>query len=143
MTVGRICVRDVDLAEAGESVQAAALRMNTRKVGTLIVQGDVQQPVGILTDRDLAIRVVGRGLDPITTTVDQVMTRSPATVREDSPLEAAISLMRAGPYRRLPVVSDTGKLVGLLSLDDVVDLLASEMAEIGELIEQEGPGSLG
>ena len=64
MSVGRICVREVDLAESAESVQVAARRMNSRKVGTLMVQNKADEPIGIITDRDLAIRVVGEGLDP-------------------------------------------------------------------------------
>lgn len=142
MSVGRICVRDVDTAEAGEPVQVAAARMCDRKVGTLIVVGEGRRPIGILTDRDLAVRVVAHSRDAAGTTVEEVMTRFPATVREETPIEMAIQEMRQGPFRRLPVVDDDGCLVGLISLDDILDLLTEEFNEIGELLRREGPASL-
>jgi CBS domain-containing protein len=116
--------------------------MNSRNVGTLIVLDDRSRPVGILTDRDLAIRVVGSGLDALRTTVSKVMTKAPDSIREDTSIELALSHMRAGPYRRLPVVGHDGKLVGLVSLDDILDLLSEEFHEIGRLVRREGPASL-
>ena len=142
MSAGRICVREVDLTEADESAQVAAQRMNDRNVGTLVVRDEEGAPVGIITDRDLAVRVVGRGLDPLTTTVGELMTGCPQTVEEETSLEAALSVMRSGPFRRLPVVDRDGRLVGLLSLDDILDLLTEEFKEIGELLRREGPASL-
>lgn len=142
MTIGRICVREVDLAEPEESVQIAARRMNSRNVGSLLVLDKDSHPIGIITDRDLAIRVVGKGLDLLGTTVREVMSKAPVSVREDTPIETALSLMRAGPYRRLPVVDQLGKLVGLISLDDILDLLSEEFREIGRLVRHEGPESL-
>ena len=96
----------------------------------------------MLTDRDLAIRVVARGIDPFSTTVGQVMTRGPRTVLQSSPIESALGVMRVAACRRLPVVDDGGKLVGLLSLDDILDLLAEEFSEIGKLLGEESPRSL-
>jgi CBS domain-containing protein len=139
MSIGQICVREVDLAEPDETVNIAAQRMHSRNVGTLVVLDKESRPVGILTDRDLAIRVVGQGLDPMRTFVRAVMTRAPDSVHEDTSIESAISHMRAGPYRRLPVVDRDGKLVGLVSLDDILDLLSEEIAEIGQLVRQESP----
>jgi len=139
MSVGRICVREVDLAEVGESVQIAAERMNSRNVGTLMVLDGDSRPVGILTDRDLALRVVGKGLDPIETSVGEVMSKAPDSVHDDTSIETALACMRTGPYRRLPVVDNDGKLVGLVSLDDILDLLSEEFAEIGKLVRRESP----
>ncbi len=142
MSVGRICVREVDLADADESVQVAAQRMHARKVGTLVVLDSEKRPTGILTDRDLTVRVLAEGRDPFHTRVGDVMTRSPKTVREETPIEEALALMRAGQFRRLPVVDAEGALVGLVSLDDILDLLAEEFREIGRLVQEEGPESL-
>src|SRR5437870_2254209 len=108
MSAGKICVREVDTAEVAESAQAAADRMNARNVGTLLVLNPLQQPLGIVTDRDLTVRVLAKGKDPYDTTVGDVMTLLPKTVREDTPIEEAISIMRSGPYRRLPVVDHAG-----------------------------------
>lgn len=142
MSVGRICIRTVDIADLDETVQVAASRMHTRNVGTLIVIDDAKNPIGILTDRDLAMRVVGKGLDPNTTAVESVMSSLPDSVTENTSIESAIAVMRRGPYRRLPVVDDQNRLVGLLSLDDILMLLSEEFEEIGQLVGKEGPNAL-
>ena len=142
MSVGRICVRDVDLAEAGESVKAAAQRMNSRKVGTLMVINSDQEPIGVITDRDLTVRVLAEGLDPVQTRVGQVLTPFPRAVREETSIEDALHIMRSGQFRRLPVEDKADKLVGLLSLDDILDLLTTEFREIGGLLRKESPRSL-
>ena len=67
------------------------------------------------------------------------MTRTPVTVSEDDSIESALSLMRSGRFRRLPVVAGEGKLAGLVSLDDVLMLLAEGFVEIGRLLQQETP----
>ena len=142
MSVGRICVRDVDLANPDEPVQKAAQRMHARNVGTLMVLDPDSRPVGILTDRDLATRVVAKGLDAYTTTVREVMSDAPRSVREDTTIEMALSQMRSGPFRRLPVTDANGELVGLVSIDDVLDLLSGEFTEIGRLIRNESPSTV-
>jgi CBS domain-containing protein len=142
MTIGAICTRDVDLAEQDESVQIAAERMTKCKVGTLMVLDEQSKPVGILTDRDLTTRVVAQGLDPNTTVVRDVMTKSPESIDEDTPIEVAISCMRQCQCRRLPVIDEQGKLAGIISLDDIVDLLSDELDEIGELLRSESPTRL-
>jgi CBS domain-containing protein len=139
MSVGRICLREIDLAETGESVLEAARRMRERRVGTLVVVDNVGKPLGLLTDRDLALRVVAAGGDPRATSVGAVMTAHPRTVSESTPIESALSLMRSGSFRRLPVVNEDGKLVGIVTLDDVLGLLAEEFVLIGGLLEREAP----
>lgn len=142
MTVGRICIREVDLAEPEETVQVAASRMNARKVGTLVVLDDESHPIGLLTDRDLAVRVVGKGLNGFETFVQEVMSPLPDAVAEDAPIESALAQMRAKAIRRLPVVDSDGKLVGLISLDDILELLCEEFEDIAKLVRREGPMSL-
>lgn len=142
MTAGRICTKEVDLVDASESVQIAAERMNSRNVGTLIVLDEESHPVGMITDRDLALRVVGKGRDAIETLVETVMTRFPYNVREETSIEAALTKMRAGGFRRLPVVDQSGKLAGVLTLDDILELLCTEFSEIGKIIRNESPTSL-
>lgn len=139
MSVGRICTRYVDLADADESVLAAAQRMAERKVGTLIILDGAKHPVGLLTDRDLVLRVLAEGKDPLATQVGAVMTKAPVTVSEATPIEQALALMRSGSFRRLPVVARDGALLGLVSLDDILSLIAEEFREIGALTEREMP----
>lgn len=142
MTVGRLCVRDVDTADPNETVQIAAERMHSRNVGTLVVLDRAEKPIGMITDRDLTVRVLAEGRDGNQVTVEEVMTHDIRAVDEHCPVEAALEAMRAGPYRRVPVVDKKGRLAGLLSIDDVIDLLADEFQSIRRLINKEGPGEL-
>lgn len=137
-----ICVRNVDTATRDESVQAAAERMHTRNVGTLVVVNDREEPIGMITDRDLALRVVAAGREPFCTPVRQAMTENPTTLSEEATLETAIGAMCAEPCRRLPLVDADGKLVGLLSLDDVLRLLVSDFTQISNLLRRESPANL-
>jgi CBS domain-containing protein len=139
MSVGRICVREVDLADADETIVQAAKRMHQRAVGTLVILGPGKQPVGIVTDRDLVERVLAAGRDPMLTSVAEVMTRDPKTISEEGAIETGLALMRSGRFRRLPVVDREGQLVGLVSLDDVLMLLAEEFTQVGRLLQRETP----
>ena len=140
MSLGQVCIRRVDLAEADETVQMAARRMFDRRTGILVVCDEHNRPVGMITDRDLAIRVVGAGRSH-STLVEKVMTSSPACLAENATLEEALALMRSGPYRQLMVVDKAGRLAGLITLDDILELLTEEFREIGELLERESPAS--
>lgn len=142
MSVGKICVREVDSAVRNDSVFVAAERMHSRKVGTLVVLDPEQVPIGIVTDRDLTVRVLAQALDPLLTTVGEVMTTIPKSVHEETPIEDALRLMRAGKFRRLPVVDREGHLVGLISLDDILDLITEELQEVRQLLHEESPSSL-
>jgi CBS domain-containing protein len=139
MSVGRICTRYVDLADAEETIQAAAQRLHERKVGTLVILDRANKPIGILTDRDLVIRAVAQGKDPRQTHVGDVMTRNPTTISDATPIEQALSLMRSGSFRRLPVTGRDGALIGLVGLDDILSLLAEEFTEVGALVEKQMP----
>jgi Mg/Co/Ni transporter MgtE len=70
------------------------------------------------------------------------MTKHPRTICEEDSIEAALALMSSGRFRRLPVVDRQGKLVGLLSVDDILMLLAEEFAHIGRLLERETPSGV-
>jgi len=139
MSVGRICQRDVDVAGPDETVLVAAERMRQRTVGCLVVVDGGQAPVGIITDRDLALRVVAEDRDAGTTTVSQIMTRFPDLAQEDMTLETALGLMRRRSVRRLPVIDKVGRLAGLVTLDDILMLLAEEFTKIGDLLGSETP----
>lgn len=139
MSCGNVCTREVDLVDADETVLSAAYRMRQRDVGCLVVLDATRKPVGVLTDRDIVTRVVARGREPEQTRVDEVMTRSPKVVQEDTPIEWALSRMSDWGVRRVPVVDEAGALVGLLSVDDVMGLLTEELTLIGRLLSQQTP----
>jgi CBS domain-containing protein len=129
----------VNLAAPDESVRSAAHRMGKEGVGTLVVLDHRRRPIGLVTDRDLVVRVIAAGHDPITTPIGEIMTREPRVIDESSPIESALGMMRARGVRRLPVVDRRGKLVGILSLDDVLALLAEELAQIGGVLARQNP----
>lgn len=143
MTAGRICTKSIDTAAPEESVLSAARRMSDRNVGTLVVADTRNRPLGILTDRDLVTRILARGVDPLGTTVRQVMTLDVEAVTEDSSVEDALRLMRRGSYRRIPVVDAESRLVGILSLDDILKTLAAELGDIGRVLHDQSPAAMG
>jgi CBS domain-containing protein len=106
-------------------MQAVAQRMAQDDVGTLVVV-EGNRPVGIITDRDLVIRVMAKALLPQEATVSVVMTRNPVCVSEHTALEEAIALMRGYHIRRLIVVNERQELVGVLALDDLLLWLGEE-----------------
>jgi len=120
----------VDTARADETVLAIADRMRQRNVGTIVIVDAEQHPVGIVTDRDLVTRVLADRRDPAETTAADVMTRKPTTVTEHGARDIALLLMKDGGFRRVPVVDADRRLVGVLSLDDVVRTLAADMTTV-------------
>jgi CBS domain-containing protein len=139
MSVGRICVREVDTAAVHESVYAVSQRMHQRGVGCLVVVNDASEPVGMVTDRDLVARVLAKASDPMQTKVGDVMTREPKWISEESPIESVLALMRSGGFRRLPIIDRSRKLVGLISLDDILMRLAEEFIQVGNVLQRETP----
>jgi CBS domain-containing protein len=139
MSVERICRRDVDTATPDESVFQAAERLHQRTVGALVVVDKANAPVGIVTDRDLTLRVIAGQRDPATTTIQEVMTRNPKTVSEMTEIASVLSLMQDGEFRRVPVVDDLGHLVGIITLDDILLLFSEGFTLVGRLLERETP----
>jgi CBS domain-containing protein len=139
MTAGRICVRSVHIAEPEESVRKAARRMAEADVGTLIVVDPERNPLGVVTDRDVALRCVAKGLNPDETAVSEVMTAPVLSVYESTPIEEALRRMAGISARRLAVTDAEGHLVGILALDDVVELLVEEAESIGRLLQRRHP----
>lgn len=113
--------------------------MRQHTVGCLIVADREQFPLGILTDRDLVMRVVAAQRDAARTTVGEVMTRFPELAHEDMPIEAALELMRRRAFRRLPVIDKDGRVSGVVTLDDILILLTEELTQIGEILRRETP----
>ena len=139
MSVGKICTRTVFTTTPTEKVRRAARLMLEHNVGSLVVVELGGAPVGLLTDRDIAIRCVAEEMDPDTTAVSQVMTSPVTTIQEDTPIEDAIRKMEASQVRRLVVVDYSDRLAGLLSLDDVLELLGEESETIGRVLQTQAP----
>jgi CBS domain-containing protein len=119
--------------DAEKDVSYAAKMMRDEDVGIApIVEGD--QLVGVLTDRDIATKVVAEGKDPKTTSVREVASTKLVTADPGQDLDEAIRLMAKHQIRRLPVVEEDGKLVGVLAQADVAREGGDR--ETGELVEQ-------
>lgn len=137
MSIGKICTREVYLASPQESVSDAAQRMAVQNIGCLVVVSDTKRPIGMITDRDITVKLTAKGLDSNLTTVAEVMTQNPKVVQEIIPIEEAVALMRTVGVRRLPVVDGSGLVVGLVCLDDLLDLLLEEFSNVRELLHRQ------
>ena len=122
--------RPAVVCQPAETVESVARTMIEAKVGCVVVIDDAERPIGIVTDRDLAVRVLAQGL-PASTPVADVMTFDVVTVTESAgPLDAARQ-MEARECRRLPVLSDGyGHVMGVVSADDLLRLDTAEMDAI-------------
>ena len=134
-TVQEAMTADPVTISRSDSVVSAARLMESADVGSVPV---VEQgtPVGIVTDRDIAIRVVAQGKDPQQTQVGEIATDQPYYVHPDQDLDEALELMAYRKVRRLPVVDD-GQLVGMLAQADVVhEAKEKKAAQVIEEISQ-------
>jgi CBS domain-containing protein len=113
-------VRQVEVASPKETAAEAGRRMRDRGVGTLVVVDELSRPLGIVTDRDLMARCIAEPHDPRRTPVGRVMSAPVAWVHESVPIEAALEEMARLRVRRLAVVDERERLVGLLALDDAL-----------------------
>lgn len=141
MSAGRLCIRSVVLAAPDDSAAVAARRMRDEAVGTLVVLDPDHRPLGILTDRDIVVRCVAEGRNPETSVVSDFMTKPAACVHESTPIETALARMAGLAARRLLVIDDSARLVGILALDDVLELLAEEAESIGRLLSRRAVAS--
>lgn len=108
------------------TVKAAAEIMAERSIAAVMVL-DEGILVGIMTERDITVRVVARGLDAATTQVGEVMTRNPDTLRAEDKPGHALRLMRDRNYRHLPVVDDDGKVFAMVSVRDLYAFVLEEL----------------
>ncbi len=138
MPIGDYCQRDVRTIDSGEMLREAARRMADEGVGALVVlQG--RHPRGILTDRDIAMRVLRAGADPDATTALDAVGGDPVVMHDTSPLRAASAVMRRCALRRLPVVDAAGELVGVIASDDLLRLVAQELSGVAEVVASQSP----
>jgi CBS domain-containing protein len=137
MSIAPFCNRDVVVVEQNCSVLEAARLMRAHHVGALVIvaSGDgVNRPVAVVTDRDLVIEVMAVGLDPEAVLVAEVVTERLCSVPASEGVFETMRLMRDHGVRRLPVLDDGGGLLGIITIDDLIALLAEEMNELSRLI---------
>ena len=140
MRVSEYCNREVVVLEQDESVTEAARIMREYHVGDVVVVRTQQGrnfPVGILTDRDIALEIVAKSADPQNVSARDAMSYELVTVNEDDDLMHAIEIMRDKGIRRLPVVDLDETLVGILTVDDVLDLFSEVFIDIVHLVDRQ------
>ncbi len=140
MAIGEFCNREVVFATREMSLPEAAQLMREYHVGDLVVVDEVdgkRVPVGIVTDRDMVIEVIAKSLDPDEFSVGDIMSPQLVSVQEKEGVFETIRLMRSKGIRRIPVVNQEGGLAGIVSADDILDLLAEEMAELAKVAPRE------
>lgn len=140
MTVGEICNREVIVIQRDETILEAAKLMRQFHVGAVIVvdkQNNRQVPVGIVTDRDLVVEILATELDETVITVGDIMAPEIFSVQENTAIHEAIDFMRRKTIRRLPIVDETGELVGILTLDDALQLLSEQLLDLAKLVRYE------
>ena len=137
MPIGEICTREVVIVKRNETVLEAAKLMRQHHVGDVVVieeREGLRFPVGIVTDRDLVVEIMAPELDPAAITVGDIMEQELVTVKESMGLFEAVQYMRSKTIRRLPIVDENGALLGILALDDLLELLSEELLAIAKLV---------
>jgi len=140
MRVGEFCNREVVVIEEERSVTEAAVVMREYHVGDVVIvraEYGKQTPVGILTDRDIALGIVANGTDPDSVSVGDAMSFELTTVAEDDDLMHVIEVMRENGIRRVPVIDSNEALVGILTVDDVLDLLSEILIDLAHLVDRQ------
>ena len=134
---GEVMTRNPVSAVPTDTVVNVAQLMKARDIGPVpIVEDKVSRKlVGIVTDRDLAIKVVADGRDPNTTLVRDVMTRQVVTCREGDDIDSALDAMSTHQLRRIPVVDKDDRLVGIIAQADVA-LRMDEPEKTGEVVKE-------
>ena len=135
MKLNDIFTRNVVTAGPEETLAAVAHRMQEHNVGTVVIVEE-QRPVGIVTDRDLALALGARRVSP-QTEVQKVMTRHVLAIPEDTGIYTATKFMREREVRRLPIVDREDHLVGIVTLDDLLRFLGRELYNLTEGIKHE------
>ncbi|MFZ1909556.1 MAG: CBS domain-containing protein, partial [Burkholderiales bacterium] len=134
MKIKEICSRVVIVAEPETDLRAAARLMRDHHVGALVViekRDGVTRPIGIVTDRDIVVAVVAdAGVNPESLTLRDLMSGELALAQESDGVFEAVDKMQDSGARRLPVVDAEGRLIGILSLDDVLRMLAGELTAL-------------
>jgi CBS domain-containing protein len=138
--IGEICIRDVVSATRDTPVLEAARLMRSRHVGDVVVvetgkRGPV--PIGIVTDRDIVVGIIAPRIDVAQLTLGDIMGRDLITIPETQDVFETLEHMQRHGVRRLPVADRAGVLLGIVSIDDLLELLAMQVSDLSKIITRE------
>jgi CBS domain-containing protein len=140
MLLREFCSTEVFHCTRDTTVLEAARLMREKHLGDLVVVDDPDDdfvPVGLITDRDIVVKVIGNDLDPSRTYVHQIMRTPLVTASEMEDSSVAIARMREHGVRRLPVTRGHGKLAGIVTLDDLLRRLRFEVDALLDIVSKE------
>jgi len=135
MSLERICSKTVVAITPDATVLEAAKLMQSKHIGCLVVI-DESRPIGILTDRDIVLKVVAGEQKP-QTTVKKIMTANPTMVNVNYDLLDAVRLMHNRGVRRLPIVDEHRHLLGIITMDDLLTTFSTEVANLAGAVQKE------
>lgn len=140
MKVRDLCTLNTQIIEKSETAQAAAQAMQEAKVGSLVVidmlpNGDI--PIGIITDRDIALKVAIHDVRPSMLLVEDFASDNLLIVRGKEDVYDVLGKMRQKSVRRVPVVDKNGFLIGIISIDDILDFMVGELKEMTDIMKHE------
>ena len=140
MTIGDICNREVIYVNRDVTVHAACKLMRHYHVGSLVVVDEMagkREPVGILTDRDVVVEINAMDLDAKIITAGDIMSQELVTVTDNQGVFETIEIMRSRGVRRMPVVDGENHLVGIVAIDDLLEVLGAELTDIARIVARE------
>ncbi|MGE0810543.1 MAG: CBS domain-containing protein [Immundisolibacter sp.] len=140
MPIADICSRGVIIASPDDSLRSVAELMRQHHVGSVVVTRDangVVYPVGIITDRDIVLALVAKNVSPDAVSAGDVMSEPLETADENDEIWQVLERMRNRGVRRLPVVGLRGELIGIVSADDLLELVAEELVSLARIINRE------
>jgi CBS domain-containing protein len=138
MSLQSYCRKPLIRVAPDTNITEACQLMEQNNVGCLIAEREGRL-CGIVTDRDIALRVAGAKRDPDKTKVKDIMTPDPIRISVDKDLRQLTAMMHAYHVRRVPIVNGFDTTLGIVTLDDLIAQLGDEMAEIGKAISEEFP----
>ena len=131
MKLGEQFKKDVAIVAPEDSIRQAAQLMNERAIGAVVVVNKKGKPVGVVTDRDIAMALAVDKKDP-STAVKEIMPHELITIGENEGVFNATQYIMGYQVRRLPIVDSDGKLVGIVTMDDLLHLLTRELGNLAE-----------
>jgi CBS domain-containing protein len=135
MLVGSVMSRDPVVIDGDHTVQAVARLLRERDVGAVVVVDEAGRAVGMLTDRDLAVRALAaRPKDPGSLPVDRIMSSPVFTAHEDTLVFDLLREMAKRRIRRVPITDAEKRVIGVVSMDDLILLLVTEFANVAEVL---------
>jgi len=140
MLLSEICTPDVVYCSADSTALAAARLMRERHVGDVVVvdepNGD-QTPIGVVTDRDIVVEVIAKEQDPAKVTVREIMRTPVVVAHATEEVSEAVERMKAHGVRRIPVIGESQRLVGILCLDDLLKQIVTDAGALVDIVSRE------